>query len=69
MLSALVTALDDNDASVRRAACSAIASLRDRNALEPLRRRIEVEDSATVRVSLQKAINRLSSDEAADKSD
>jgi HEAT repeat protein len=59
MFAPLVTALDDNDASVRRAAASALASLGDRSAIERLKRRIDVEDSVAVRSSLKKAVSVL----------
>jgi HEAT repeat protein len=59
MMGALVATLNDTDASVRRAAAGALASLGDAEALEPLQKRAEIEASAPVRVALQRAIEKL----------
>jgi HEAT repeat protein len=59
MLSGLLSALNDSDASVRRAVATALASLGDVEAVEHLRKRVEIEESAPARVSMQKAIEKL----------
>ncbi len=59
MLSALVNALDDSDASVRSAAANALASLGGAEAVEALRRRIEIEESIHARAAMQRALERL----------
>jgi len=59
MLPPLLTALEDSDASVRRAAANALTQLGSPDALAPLKRRLEVEESIHVRASLQRAIERL----------
>jgi HEAT repeat protein len=59
MFSSLVSALDDRDASVRSAVATALGNLGDTRAVEPLTRRVEVEESIHVRASLQNAIRML----------
>ena len=59
MLSSLVDALDDNDASVRRAVVMALSNLSDRSSIDALRRRMDVEESIQVRVSLEHALATL----------
>ena len=59
MLPPLLTALDDRDASVRSAAANALIQLGSSDALAPLKRRLEVEESIHVRASLRRAIERL----------
>lgn len=59
MLPALITALDDSDASVRVAVATALGNLRDRSSLEVLKRRMDEEESIHVRASLEQAIERV----------
>jgi len=59
MLRALMAVLDDSDASVRSAVATALGKVGDAAAVEPLRRRIELEESIHVRASLEQAIERL----------
>lgn len=59
MLSPLIGALQDSDASVRTAAADALCSLGDARAVEPLKQRLEIEDSIQTISSLRKAIQRL----------
>jgi HEAT repeats len=59
MLPPLLGALSDSDASVRSAAANALIQLGSLDALAPLKRRLEVEESIHVRASLQRAIDRL----------
>jgi hypothetical protein len=59
MLPSLVAALNDNDASVRSAAANALLQLGSPEAIAPLKRRLESEESIHVRASLQRAIERL----------
>ena len=59
MLSALVAALDDSDATVRGAVAMALGKLGDTASVALLRSRMEVEESIHVRASLQQAIDRL----------
>lgn len=63
MLSALIAALDDNDASVRGAVVSALGKLGDPASVAPLKSRMEVEESIHVRSLLQEAIERLVSNQ------
>lgn len=56
MLSSLITALDDSDASVRSAVAMALGKLRDPASVAPLKRRMEVEESIQVRASLEQAL-------------
>jgi HEAT repeats len=59
MLSALVAALDDSDASVRSSVANALAILGSDDAIEPLRRRIGVEESIHARAAMQRAVEKL----------
>ena len=59
MLSSLIAALDDSDASVRGAVAMALGKLGDPASIEPLARRMEVEESIHVRASLEQALERL----------
>ena len=60
MLSSLVAALDDSEATVRSAAAIALGNLGDPASVEPLKRRIDAEESIHVRVSLEQALEKLS---------
>jgi hypothetical protein len=62
MLSSLMAALDDSDASVRGAVVAALNKFGDPASLAPLRSRLEVEESIHVRALLQQAIERLPAD-------
>jgi hypothetical protein len=59
MLPSLIVALDDSDASVRRAVVTALALLTDPSSVEALKRRMDVEESIQVRVSLEHALAKL----------
>jgi hypothetical protein len=59
MLPALIAVLDDSDASVRSAVAMALGKVGDAAAVEPLRRRIELEESIHVRASLEHALEKL----------
>ena len=59
MLSALTSALEDSDASVRRTAATALGELGDPRAIEPLTNLVESEDSIHVRSAAQKALAKL----------
>lgn len=59
MLSSLIAALDDSDASVRGAVATALGKLGDPSSVEPLSRRMEVEESIHVRASLEHALAKL----------
>jgi HEAT repeat protein len=59
MLSSLIAALDDSDASVRGAVAAALDKLGDRTAVEALKRRMEIEESIHVRASLEQALETL----------
>ena len=59
MLSSLIVALDDSDASVRGAVAMALGKLGDPVSVEPLKRRIELEESIHVRVLLEQALDKL----------
>lgn len=59
VLSSLVGALSDSDASVRSAAAKALGKLGDRASVAPLKQRIEVEESILVRASLEQALHSL----------
>jgi len=59
MLTPLVAALDDNDASVRSAVAVALGNLGDAASIEPLQRRMQAEESIHVRASLERAIEKL----------
>jgi len=59
MLSSLIAALDDSDASVRTAVAIALGRLGDPASVEPLKRRMESEESIHVRASLEQALEKL----------
>lgn len=59
MLPPLLTALGDNDASVRSAVANALTQLGSRDAIAALKHQLDVEESIHVRASLQRAIERL----------
>ncbi|HKA22525.1 MAG TPA: HEAT repeat domain-containing protein [Blastocatellia bacterium] len=59
MLNPLIDTLDDRDASVRGAVATALGKLGDPASIEPLTRRMEVEDSIMVRASLTQALEKL----------
>ncbi len=59
MLSSLIAALDDSDASVRGAVATALGKLGDPASIEPLARRMEVEESIHVLASLEQALEKL----------
>ena len=59
MLSSLIAALDDSDASVRGAVAMALGNFGDRASVELLKRRMEVEESIHVRASLEQALEKL----------
>ena len=59
MLSSLVVALSDSDATVRSTAANALGNLGDAGAIEPLKRRLHEEESIHVRAALQRAIAKL----------
>jgi len=60
MLSSLIGALDDSDASVRGAVAMALGKLGDPASVAPLRSRMEDEESIHVRVLLEQALEKLS---------
>ena len=64
MLSALVTALDDSDASVRSAVANALASLKEHEAIGPLERRLNVEEAIQARAAMQRALGKLKGEQA-----
>jgi HEAT repeat protein len=59
VLSSLIGALDDSDASVRGAVAKALGKLGDPASVAPLKRRMEVEESIHVRASLEQALQEL----------
>jgi HEAT repeat protein len=59
MLSSLVATLDDSDASVRSAVAMALSNLGDPASVEPLKGRLELEESIHVRASLERALEKL----------
>jgi hypothetical protein len=59
MLSPLISALGDSDASVRSTSAAALSNLGDVAAVEALRRRLEEEESIHVRAAVQRAITKL----------
>jgi len=77
MFPSLVVALRDSDAQVRGAVAVALSNLGKTEALEPLKQRLEIEESIHVRGALQKAMEKLqiekgkkaSGEERAKKSD
>jgi hypothetical protein len=62
MLSPLIEALKDSDASVRSAAASALSNLGDVAAIVQLKRILEEEESIHVRAAVQRAISKLGDD-------
>ena len=59
MLSPLISALDDNDPSVRRAVAMALGTFGGEEAAGSLNRRLEKEESVPVRSALKKAMENL----------
>jgi hypothetical protein len=59
MYSALVSALDDNQPAVRSAVVAALVDLGDARAIEPLRHRLDDEESIQVRAALKLALEKL----------
>src|SRR5262249_34364460 len=59
MLNPLIDTLNDSDASVRGAVATALGKLGDPASIEPLTRRMEVEDSILVKASLARALEKL----------
>lgn len=59
MLSGLVAALDDSEASVRSTAATALGNLGDAGAIEPLMRRIEEEESVNARAAVERSLQKL----------
>jgi HEAT repeats len=59
MLFPLIAALDDSDASVRSAVADALGNLGDPSSVEPLKTRMDREESIHVKASLQQALERL----------
>ena len=59
MLTELIVALDDSEASVRRAVATALANLSDPSSIVALKRRMDVEESIQVRATLEQALARL----------
>jgi hypothetical protein len=59
MLPSLIVALNDSDASVRSTVAAALGNLSNMEAVEPLKQRLEIEDSIHVRGALQKALQKL----------
>jgi HEAT repeats len=59
MLNPLIDKLNDSDASVRGAVATALGKLGDPASIEPLTRRMEVEDSIPVKTSLTRALEKL----------
>ena len=62
MLPSLIVALNDSDASVRSTVASALGNLSNMEAVEPLKQRLEIEESIHVRGALQKALQKLEAD-------
>ena len=59
MLPSLVVALNDSDASVRSTVAAALGNLSNVEAVDPLKQRLEVEESIHVRGALQRALQKL----------
>jgi hypothetical protein len=59
MLSSLIAALDDSDASVRGAVAQALSKLGDPASIAPLRSRLEIEESIHVRALMEQALEVL----------
>ena len=62
MLPSLIVALNDSDASVRSTVAAALGNLSNMEAVEPLKQRLEIEESIHVRGALQKALQKLEAD-------
>jgi hypothetical protein len=60
MLNPLIDTLNDSDAAVRGAVATALGNLGDPASIEPLTRRMEVEESIMVKASLTQALENLS---------
>ncbi|HXU39370.1 MAG TPA: HEAT repeat domain-containing protein [Blastocatellia bacterium] len=58
MLSALIAALEDNDASVRGAVATALGKFGDAESIEALKKRMTLEESVHVRASLERALEK-----------
>ena len=59
MLSSLIAALDDSDASVRGAVATALGNFGDPDSIEALKKRMEMEESVHVRASLERALEKV----------
>jgi hypothetical protein len=59
MLPSLIVALNDSDASVRSTVAAALGNLSNVEAVDPLKQRLEIEESIHVRGALQRAIEKL----------
>jgi len=59
MLSPLIAALDDSDASVRGAVATALGNLAHPMSVDAIKKRLEMEESIHVRASLQRAVESL----------
>ncbi len=59
VLSSLIDALDDSDASVRGAVAKALGKIGDSSSIEPLKRRLAFEESIHVRALLHQALEEL----------
>jgi hypothetical protein len=62
MLSGLLTALGDSDASVRGAAATALGNLGDAGATDPLAKRLEEEESLNARAAVERSLQKLRAD-------
>lgn len=58
MLSALIAAIEDNDASVRSAVVTALGKFGDPESIEALKKRMKLEESVHVRASLERALEK-----------
>ena len=58
MLSALIAAIEDNDASVRSAVATALGKFGDPESIEALKERMKLEESVHVRASLERALEK-----------
>ena len=63
MFTSLVTALEDQDATVRRAAAETLGKLNDSRGIEYLRRRLEVDDSIHFQIAAKRALDTLQKSE------
>lgn len=59
MLPSLVVALNDSDASVRSTVAAALGNLGNAEAADPLKQRLEIEESIHVRGALQRSLQKL----------